>query len=236
MYWSDRLGTWHLGVVGAMGLVAGLASKGASPIQTTAALLSGSSPQGVGTVGLGIHLLVFVGAAGVIHANLMDSLLGAAYPELIRSGSVARWLLRQLGPACAYCFASVLCLVVGVLLGGWIVASLLGDSMAWSGLMPLLLFVLVVGTAQGLFYSIVLLTFTAVTGRARAGLVAIGVAATMMLPQLRVRWSPVGVASVIDSSPAPGALIAAVAPVVAWGVIACAVCVAALSCREVEFH
>jgi len=210
-----------LGMATLAALASTLPGDERQPRMLTLMLLQGSGTDGVSLLHFLASVLLTLVPAILMHRDLVSSLSGRRYAEMIRLPSPAHWYGRRLSAAV------VICIGYGLAMATW--ATLLvtvrlrtlpdADSLLLAGLWGLAL------SAQTLVVTVMLALGTIAARRVEGGAYAVGGALILSWPLGAVsRWTPTGQASLVRMTDPWGPNPAAVSPLplivlLAWAVV-----------------
>lgn len=170
-------------------------------------LLQGVATDGVSLLHYLASLILVLVPAILVHRNLVDSLSGRRFAEMIRLHSPARWYFRQAVAAALFCGAYGLAMAIWatLLVGARLSAPPDAHSLLLIGLWGVAL------SAQALVVTVMLALGTVAARRVEGGAYAIGALVVLEWPLGAVsRWVPAGQASLArmtDLSATPSTLV-----------------------------
>ena len=198
-----------LGAATLLGVAGTLPSHDQQPGVVTLMLLQGIGTDGVSILHYLASVILVLIPAIVAHRNLVASLSGRCYAEMIRLASPARWYGRQLGDATLFCAGYGLAMATWATL---LVTSRLRtppdyDSLLFASLWGLALF------AQALLITVMLALGTVLVRRVEGGAYACVAALVLSWPLGAVsRWTPTGQASLVRMTHLSGSAPTSVQP------------------------
>ncbi|MFB7799692.1 hypothetical protein [Isoptericola sp. NPDC056134] len=182
------------------------------------AIFYGTSPDGFTMLPYLYLMIVSLGLATVLHAGFVHGLGYGLYAEVIRFGSVGRWLGRYLGRSIVVASVATVGLLVLHLL-------LYGLGVGWTTLFgsraPALYgYFVVAGVVQTMVYVLLLMVVTLASGRTAAGLPVVGLVLVCGLPPLfRLGFLPVGLNSLSIPWSEPGAVLHEAVVLAVWAAL-----------------